>query len=244
MAADAAGGLEFAVRPGRLARAVPGWVMGRRAADPGRVLLTFDDGPHPAHTPAVLDRLARLDIRAIFFLPGRRVRRAPALPARIRAAGHALGNHTFHHARLPLFGFARAWREVGGCQRLVAGRAGAAPEWFRPPFGRLTPGLLAAAWWHRLAVLGWSLDANDWRCRSAADAARCGAAVAAAARPGDVILFHDDHEWIGPILDVVLPALAARGLLGPPARRPSQPGAQATDVFTSVTETSVACAPG
>ena len=55
--------------------------------------------------------------------------------------------------------------------------------------------------------MNWSLDSGDWRCRSEEDAATCAAEVLKLVRPGDVLLFHDDHRWICPILDVVLPGL-------------------------------------
>jgi hypothetical protein len=58
--------------------------------------------------------------------------------------------------------------------------------------------------------MNWSLDSGDWRCRSAADAAACARQVLHRVRPGDVVLLHDNHRWIGPILDVVLPGLACR----------------------------------
>ena len=75
------------------------------AAEPGRVRLTFDDGPHTTHTPAVLDRLAAFDHRAAFFLVGSRVGAAPSVVATIHSAGHVVGNHTFSHPRLP-------WRDT------------------------------------------------------------------------------------------------------------------------------------
>ncbi len=170
-----------------------------------RVLLTFDDGPHPDHTPAVLDRLAAYGLTAAFFLVGNRVT-DPALVRRIAAAGHVLGNHTFSHAVPRWRDFTGAVADVARCQDVVPGAT-----LFRPPLGRLTPGLWWAARRHRLPVLTWSLDSGDWRCRSAADAAACAAAVAAAVRPGDVVLFHDDHPWVVPVLDAVLPALAGVG---------------------------------
>jgi peptidoglycan/xylan/chitin deacetylase (PgdA/CDA1 family) len=188
--------------------------VARRHTSLDRVLLTFDDGPHPVHTLAVLDRLREFGVEATFFLVGERVPAAPQIVRRIVAEGHRLGNHTLTHGRGP------AGRDVAECQRVVIEAAGVTPRLFRPPFGRLSPGLLAAAWRSGLTALTWSLDSNDWRCRSAADADRCAAEVAASARPGDVILFHDDHPHAGRVLDGVLPELAARGLLGPvPAGR-------------------------
>ena len=59
--------------------------------------LTFDDGPHPAGTPAVLGVLERAGARATFFLVGEQVRRDPALAREIVAAGHAVALHGDRH---------------------------------------------------------------------------------------------------------------------------------------------------
>ena len=171
------------------------------------VLLTFDDGPHAEHTPEVLGRLARFGVKAAFFLVGNRIAN-PALVEGVRVAGHALGNHTFSHA-IPRWSQWRAPQaDVRRGQELVPGA-----ELFRAPLGKLTPALWFAARRLGLGCVSWSLDSGDWRCRSAADAEKCAQEVLELVRPGDIVLFHDDHRWIGPILDVVLPALAARQLL-------------------------------
>lgn len=65
------------------------------------VALTFDDGPHPEYTPAVLDELDRLGVKATFFLVGRRVERHPAIARSIVERGHAVGNHTHTHPLVP-----------------------------------------------------------------------------------------------------------------------------------------------
>lgn len=87
-------------RPSALARGLPPWVVRRRGPGPW-VHLTFDDGPHPAYTPAVLDRLAAYRVAATFFLVGERVVAHPALARRVADAGHAVGYHSFTHALLP-----------------------------------------------------------------------------------------------------------------------------------------------
>jgi len=70
--------------------------------DEKRVALTFDDGPHPRHTPELLDMLARKSIRATFFVVGRRVKQFPRVLERVAAEGHEIGNHTSHHVPLSL----------------------------------------------------------------------------------------------------------------------------------------------
>lgn len=190
------------------------------------VSLTFDDGPHPVHTPAVLDRLGRYGVPATFFLVGERVVAAPRLPGTIAAAGHALGNHTFAHPRFWGLALADPLREIGRCQELVPEASS-----FRPPFGRLTPGVWLAARRLGLPVVTWSVDSGDWRCRTAAEAVACARQVLELVRPGDIVLLHDDRPWVELILDVLLPDLAQRGLLesvpGPVRERSAPPGTRA-----------------
>ena len=77
-----------------------------------RVTLTFDNGPDPEGTPAVLKTLAERHIPAVFFVIGQKVRAHPELLARTSRAGHVIGNHTWSHS-IPLgdadqAGFARS----------------------------------------------------------------------------------------------------------------------------------------
>ena len=137
----------FAKRSRWSARLIPDAVVQRRSRS--RVLLTFDDGPHPVHTPAVLTKLHEYDLKAVFFLVGNRVERAPHVVKQIVEAGHTIGNHTFSHTRWPMLAGQRIWQDIAKCQRVVTDAAGVRPAVFRPPFGRLTPGLLTSAWSQR-----------------------------------------------------------------------------------------------
>ena len=59
-----------------------------------RIAITFDDGPHPVMTSRLLDELKRLDVKATFFLVGKRMRFHPDLVMRMLLEGHEVGNHT------------------------------------------------------------------------------------------------------------------------------------------------------
>src|SRR5581483_1274039 len=67
----------------------------------GGVALTFDDGPHPEGTPAVLSVLEEEGIKATFFLVGEQVQRRPALAAEIASSGHAVALHAYCHRPQP-----------------------------------------------------------------------------------------------------------------------------------------------
>jgi peptidoglycan/xylan/chitin deacetylase (PgdA/CDA1 family) len=176
------------------------------------VLLTFDDGPHSRITPAVLDRLAAYDTRAIFFVVGRRIAAAPALLRRIEGAGHVIGNHSFRHERGKHLGFRGYRADLRRCQHAIHAETGQFPVLFRPPFGERSPTTLLAARSLGLSPVTWSLDAEDWRCRTAAEAVPTAERLVQAVRPRDVVLLHDDHEGVLTILDRLLPVLQERGL--------------------------------
>src|SRR5262249_29622871 len=105
------------------------------------VALTFDDGPDPEVTPAVLDALARHGARATFFSVGRCVEARPELAHRILAEGHELGNHSWRHSSWEPFSTPRAQiAEMERGERALAkiAASGAAPL-YRAPFGVKSP---------------------------------------------------------------------------------------------------------
>lgn len=195
-------------------------VQHRLPADESGIELTFDDGPNPNVTPAVLERLARHDVRATFFVLGRNVLRHRSILRQILAAGHRIANHSLTHPRFGHVDYRTICKEIRSCQHAVEDAIGVTPTLFRPPFGRITPGVLLAAKSTGLKIVNWSLDSGDWRCRDEQDADQCAELTAALVQPRDILLFHDNHNWIMTILDQLLPRLAARCLI-PNDTRPS-----------------------
>jgi peptidoglycan/xylan/chitin deacetylase (PgdA/CDA1 family) len=155
----------------------------------GGVALTFDDGPHPEGTPAVLDVLDGAGIKATFFLVGEQVERRPALAAEIAGQGHVVALHCYRHRPQPALS-ARVVEEDMACGAgAIAGATGVEVGWHRPPYGLYSPAGLAAARERGLRPLLWSRWGKDWRRLTTPEriAARAGANL----RPGDVILLHD-----------------------------------------------------
>ena len=184
--------------------------LNRRAKD--RVLLTFDDGPHPEVTPAVLDRLAAWGARGVFFVVGHRIDRAPHLLARIRTHGHVIGNHSYIHANGRQLRPLEYRRDLLRCQKLVARHTGSSPRMFRPPLGRTSPTTLLVPRLLGLQSIGWSLDSGDWRCRTPAAASVAAEHVKHSVMPGDIVLLHDSHPAVLTILDALLPELNSRNI--------------------------------
>lgn len=106
------------------------------APERGRcVALTFDDGPNPRNTPALLDLLARKGIRATFFVLGKRVHQFGEIARRAHEEGHELANHGYHHVPLPLVPARVVRKEVLETEKLIVQITGTKPRFFRPPMG-------------------------------------------------------------------------------------------------------------
>jgi peptidoglycan/xylan/chitin deacetylase (PgdA/CDA1 family) len=168
----------------RLRRRLTGIITHVATAEPV-VALTFDDGPHPAFTPAVLEILARHDARATFFMIGVNARRHPEVVQAVSRAGHAIGNHSWDHSIFPLLTGRARRSQLRACARALApyGR-----RLFRPPHGYYD----VASQLHVLSLgytaVNWSVDVDDW---CTADVDRMRESLLTQTRPGSIVLLHD-----------------------------------------------------
>jgi peptidoglycan/xylan/chitin deacetylase (PgdA/CDA1 family) len=153
------------------------------------VALTFDDGPHPTFTPAILDGLAAAGVKATFFVIGRHAKAHPALLRRIVAEGHTIGNHSFDHDHFGVNRNRAYWlAQVFETQKVVADATGRPPLVFRPPMGFKTWHIATAAKEAQLPVIGWSVRAFDTRPVAPDALAR---RVLAKTAGYDILLLHD-----------------------------------------------------
>lgn len=106
------------------------------AGAPNKVVLTFDDGPHPQHTPAALDILRETQTPGAFFVLGNSAIAAPELVKRILAEGHELGSHTYSHPNMGEVSASRAKVEVNSTQLLINGITGKNMRLYREPYMR------------------------------------------------------------------------------------------------------------
>jgi peptidoglycan/xylan/chitin deacetylase (PgdA/CDA1 family) len=173
--------------------------------DTSSMAITFDDGPNPTVTPAVLEILARYNATATFFLIGQRVRAFPGLAREIASRGHALGNHTETHPSLTFLAPGRIAEELQRCDEAIASATGKSPRWMRPPFGYRSP-LLDSVVRRRggAGVAMWNVAAKDWRTHAPEPVIQ----RLRRARGGDIVLLHDgDHRLREGKRGHVLPAL-------------------------------------
>jgi len=161
----------------------------RRLEGATGVAITFDDGPHPEGTPAVLEVLADADIKATFFLVGEQVERRPALAAEIAGQGHIIAVHGYEHRPQPVMSQKAVQTDVERAVEAIESAVGTAPAWHRPPYGLYSPAGLTAIRAHTLKPLLWSRWGKDWRRFTTP--ARIARLATTNLLAGDVILLHD-----------------------------------------------------
>jgi peptidoglycan/xylan/chitin deacetylase (PgdA/CDA1 family) len=191
----------------------------------GVVALTFDDGPHPATTPDLVDLLGRYGARATFFLIGARASRREDLVRRIVAGGHELGNHLlsdYPSILLPAAEFQTQLMQVDATLRRFGG-----VRYFRPGSGFFTPRMLQIAAENNYRCALGTISTLDTDSRNPQTVAH---RIAKKVRPGDVIVLHEgspDRIRVVTVVERLLADLTARGyrfvtlteLVGPPVLR-------------------------
>jgi peptidoglycan/xylan/chitin deacetylase (PgdA/CDA1 family) len=156
------------------------------------VLLSFDDGPHPYGTPAVLAELERRRLQAVFFVSGEQAARHGALVCEIAAAGHEVALHGYRHQTRRQWSRRLLADDTRRAVDVLWRGAGALPRLYRPPHGVFSLTGLSLIRSLGLAPLLWSKWGRDWEPRASVSAIvrRATAGI----RAGDVVLLHDaDH---------------------------------------------------
>jgi peptidoglycan-N-acetylglucosamine deacetylase len=180
--------------------------------------ITFDDGPHPQGTPAVLEILAAAGVRASFFLVGEQVQRNPSLVGEIRSAGHEIGLHCHRHRNLLRLAPAQVREDIARARAIIEQETGDAVALYRPPYGVANASALRIARGLGWRALLWSQWGRDWSPRATAESIT--ARVTDGAGEGSVLLLHDADDYSAPgswrrtvaALPRVLEVLAERGL--------------------------------
>lgn len=152
------------------------------------IYLSFDDGPHPAATPFVLDELKKYDARATFFCIGKNVQKYPQMYRRVLMDGHRVGNHTQDHLNGWKTADKKYLENIRDAARLIDS------DLFRPPYGRITrfqSSLLRDAPLNYTIVM-WEVLSADFDIGISAE--RCARNVMRHARAGSIVVFHDSEK--------------------------------------------------
>ena len=175
------------------------------------VTLTFDDGPDPEGTPALLEILKLHQIKAVFFPIGTKIKAHPEMIQQIDQDGHLIGNHTFRHNWYTNFLISKPMnREIRMSQEAIAAVIGKVPGYFRPPIGLTNPHLRNALKKQGLTVVGWDVRPFDIGTKADQVIKR----VLKKIRPGSIILLHDKGRTpadLTGLIDELVTKIKARG---------------------------------
>ncbi len=223
---------------GPVVRIEPDGEVVTRTMDPRTIALTFDDGPDPQWTPAILDVLKRHNAHATFFVIGSKVNEYPALARRIADNGNELGVHTFTHPDLTTVPEWRLRLELSLTQNAIAAATGKVATLMRPPYSSEPDAVRANQYTNmrQVAESGYLIvladrDTDDWRRPGVAHIVQ---AATPAAGHGAVVMMHDgggDRSQTIAALDQLLTRLSGHGYrfttvsaglaLGPAASAPT-----------------------
>jgi peptidoglycan-N-acetylglucosamine deacetylase len=187
-------------------------------ADLDGVALTFDDGPHPQGTPAMLETLREAGAQATFFLAGEQVERRPALVAEIVAAGHRVELHCHRHRNQLRLAPRSLLADAERGRAAIEEAGGQAIADYRPPYGIFSAAGLRAVRARGWRPVLWSQWGRDWTRRATPASIARKATVTVGA--GDILLLHDADYYSAPgswvrtaaALPIILEELEARGL--------------------------------
>lgn len=152
------------------------------------VVLTFDDGPNPRYTPAILDVLREKGVKATFFVVGKHVEKYPEIARKIVLEGHEIGNHTYTHRDLVPASRRTVLKEIKQAEQVIQKICGVKASFFRPPRGLYSEPVRQLVVERGYTMVLWSVSTLDWSVLTANMILR---RVKKYARNGSIILFHD-----------------------------------------------------
>lgn len=177
----------------------------------GKVALTFDDGPHPRYTHAILEVLREYGVTATFFVIGVNVENYPAAFEEIVESGCEIGNHTYTHKNVTAMSDAEIERELDMTEGAIMKYTSKKPTLFRPPQGAYDSRVERITEGRGYDIILWSIDTLDW---AHTPPEKISSSVVSMLDKGDIILMHDytSHGNSAPeALRVIIPRLLKLG---------------------------------
>lgn len=152
------------------------------------IYLTFDDGPHPVHTPFVLHWLKKYDAKATFFCIGSNVAKYPLLYNQILLQGHAVGNHTMQHINGKMATTSAYLTDIKNAEPYIA------TNLFRPPYGRIKQSQINEVLQlpNQYHIIMWSTLSADFDNNITPQ--KCLQHTIKNTKEGDIIVFHDSDK--------------------------------------------------
>ncbi|MDZ7261116.1 MAG: polysaccharide deacetylase family protein [candidate division KSB1 bacterium] len=163
--------------------------------------MTFDDGPHPEYTPAVLDILKDFKAKATFFLIGSRALQYPQLVRRIAEEGHLVGSHSFSHEKLIFKSISFMRQDIARSWEVVQRILRKSPRYFRPPYGLFDPRVLKVCNEMGCTLVMWNFMSHDYRDGITREQIIWN--IETSVGNGTILVFHDGHRNSWKTLDVL-----------------------------------------
>ena len=178
---------------------------------PNEVMLTFDDGPWPVNTPAVLNALDAQCLKAVFFPVGKHASWHPEILKQVLARGHTVGAHTWSHVNLAIKPVQEAKDEIEKGFSAVALAAGQPiSPFFRFPQLRQTKELTGYLGERNIAAFSIDVDSEDFRIHK--PEVLISGVMAKLKKAGKgIILMHDFQKSTAQALPELLRQLQAGG---------------------------------
>jgi peptidoglycan/xylan/chitin deacetylase (PgdA/CDA1 family) len=188
----------------------PGRFLWRLPSAQTTVALTFDDGPDPLHTPAVLDVLAAFGVKATFFLVGEKAAKHPELVQRMAQEGHQIGGHTWAHREIVGMTNAELDLELTRCRDIIAKASGIDSRLFRPPRGRVDLASIRRVCGQGYCLVHWTKTYSDYKKDGIENLLRRFRGNRPVAR--DIVLLHDHNEDTVAAMRTLIPEWQAAGI--------------------------------
>jgi len=169
------------------------------------IALTFDDGPHPSYTNAILNTLSAYGAKATFFVLGSQAAANPAPLRRAAEMGCEIGSHTYSHPNLSASSAGTISSEISRTNQTVMNIIGKKPTLLRPPYGNFNATVRSYA---GVPLILWNVDTLDWKSR---DAMKVAAHILSHAADGNIILMHDIYGSTAEAVRMAVPELVRRG---------------------------------
>ena len=179
------------------------------------ISVTFDASWGGDKTMAILDLLDQYNAKATFFLVGIWVDKYPELVQEIAKRGHEIGNHSDSHAHFTQISDAQIRQELKDCSDKIEALTGTRPTLFRPPYGDYNSKVITVVRDAGYEAVQWSVDSLDWKNRGVSDLVK---RATNNVQKGDIILFHNDSQYIVEALPAILQHYQAQGFTMIPAK--------------------------
>jgi peptidoglycan/xylan/chitin deacetylase (PgdA/CDA1 family) len=185
------------------------FILFRNSEQDKKIILTFDDGPHPDTTLKLLDILKENQIKALFFLSGPRIEKYPEIVKSIKEHGHGIGSHGYYHARISEIGnkeYCSGITKTSGILKQVLNED---IVLYRSPYGEASVPVIKYLIQNNYQYVGWTIDSEDTSAKDTNELLmRLNNTVF---RNGDIVLFHDEGRHTIEAMPEIVRSLKDRG---------------------------------